>query len=227
LIKPIPDLSKASISKSQGLLIERGAKVMKPSDRNALEFALQIHEKFPLSPAEKNKNEIVALALSGPEGEPLLKEAMALGADRAVMLADPLFREGDATTAAMSLAHACLKLEADLILAGEGQVGHRVAAEMKIPSVASAIKIESNPDGLKISVSVPPRQVELQRSIPLLVSILPGTNTPRIANAIKIMKASKKEILKWVPADIGLSSGEIGLDAAGMQTVRTFSAESG
>jgi len=225
LIKPIPDLSKAGISKSQGLLIERGPKVMKPSDRNALEFALQIQEKSSASPANKNKSEVVALALSGPEGEGLLKEAMALGAERAVILSDPSFLEGEATSIAISLAHACLNLDADLILAGEGQVGHRVAEEMKIASVASVLGIALDPNSLKVSVRTAPQPIDLERSSLTLISILPGSNTPRIANALKIMKASKKEILKWTPAQIGLRPEATGAAGAGMQTVRTFSFE--
>ena len=225
MIKPIPDLSKAGISKSQGLLIERGPKVMKPSDRNALEFALQIHEKSSASPANKNKSEVVALALSGPEGEGLLKEAMALGAERAVILSDPSFLEDEATSIAISLAHACLNLDADLILAGEGQVGHRVAEEMKIPSATAVLGIASDPNSLKVSMRIAPQPIDLERSSLILISILPGSNTPRIANALKIMKASKKEILKWTPAEIGLTPEATGAASAGMQTVRTFSFE--
>lgn len=198
---------------------------MKPSDRNAVEFALQIVEKSPSSITEKNKSEVAALVLSGPEGEGLLKEAMALGADRAVILSDPSFLIDEATSVATSLAWACRKLQADLVLTGEGQVGHRVAEEMKIPSIASVFRIESEPNGLKISAGTASQPMELQSPFPLLVSILPGSNTPRIANAIKIMKASKKEILKWGPAELGLPPGETGA-AAGMEAVRTFPAES-
>jgi len=231
LIKPIPDLSKASLSKSQGLLIERGPKVMKPSARNALEFALQLAEKSP-SATEKDKSDVVALSLSGPEGEGLLKEALALGADRAVILSDPSFLEGDETSVAAALAGACRKLGAALILCGEGQVGHRVAEALNIPSIASVVRIEADgtapdPGRLKISVRFPPGPIELQSAVPLLAAVLPGSNTPRIANAIKIMKAAKKEISRWTPDEIGLPSDETGAAAAGMQVVRTFSPESG
>jgi electron transfer flavoprotein beta subunit len=229
LIKPTPDLSKASISKSQGLLIERGAKVMKPSDRNAVEFALRLAEKLSPSEPEKNKSEVVALSLAGPEGEGLLKEAMALGADRAVILSDPSFLEGEGTSSAAALARACLKLGAELILCGEGQVGHRVAEEMKIPSIASVVQIEADgsaPDRLKLSSRTGSEPVTFQCSIPLLAAVSPGSNTPRIANAIKIMKAAKKEILKWKPDEIGLAPGETGAAAAGMQVLRTFAPDS-
>lgn len=231
MIKPVPDLSKASVSKSQGLLIERGAKVMKPSDRNALEFALQLAEKSP-SATEKNKSEVAALSLCGPEGEGLLKEALALGTDRAVILSDPSFPEGDETSIAAALAGACRKLGAELILCGEGQVGHRIAEALNIPSIASVVRIEADgaapdPCRLKISVRTTSDPVAFQSAVPLLAAVSPGSNTPRIANAIKIMKAAKKEILKWTPDEIGLPPDETGAAAAGMQVVRTFSPESG
>ena len=231
MIKPIPDLSKSSLSKSQGLLIERGAKVMKPSDRNAVEFALQLAEKSPSS-AEKSKSEVVALSLSGPEGEGLLKEAMALGADRAVVLSDPSFLGGEETSIASALAGACRKLGAELILCGEGQVGHRVAEALNIPSIASVVRIEADgtgsaPGRLKISSRITSEPIEIQCTPPLLAAVSPGSNTPRIATAIKIMKASKKEIIKWAPDEIGLPPGETGAAAAGMQVVRTFSPDSG
>lgn len=193
---------------------------MKPADRNALEFAIQIAES---GSAEKEKNEVVALSLAGPEGEGLLKEAMALGADRAAILSDPSFLQGEETAVSTFLAHACLKIGADLVLCGEGQVGHRVAEEMKIPSISSVFRIESDPTGLKIFSGSPQDPAEIFTRRPLLAGVLAGSNTPRIANAIKIMKASKKEVLKWTPADIDLPPGA---GVSGMEIVRTFSAES-
>jgi electron transfer flavoprotein beta subunit len=191
---------------------------MKPADRNALEFALQIHEKHA---SAGDKGEVVALTLSGTEGEGVLKEAMALGADRALILSDPSFLEGEETSVATALASACQKLGAELILSGEGQVGHRVAEEMKIPSIASVFRMESEPDSLNAFTEMASGPADLQGSLPLLISILPGSNSPRIANAIKIMKASKKEVLKWTPSDLGLPIAWTG-GAAGMQRVRTL-----
>ncbi|HLG22156.1 MAG TPA: electron transfer flavoprotein subunit beta/FixA family protein, partial [Candidatus Manganitrophaceae bacterium] len=195
--------------------IEKGPRIMKPADRNALEFALQL--------AEKEKGEVAVLTLAPPEQKGILKEALALGAERAVILSDPAFQEGDATSVAAALGRAVLKIKPDLVLCGEGQVGPRVAEIMKIGSVHSVAGVEA--DGGKaviVNAGGSSQSSRSRESLPVLISVLPGSNTPRIANALKIMKASKKEITRRLPAEIGVSLDEIGVAGAGLRIARTF-----
>ncbi|GEM_PF-3740687 len=164
--------------------------------------------------------------LASSDAEALLKETLALEADRAVALSDPSFFGGDATAAAIALAQAASKLKADLILCGEGTIGHRVAEALNIPSVDSMNGISFDPGGLKFHAKGNDGPVGIDVSFPLLASILPGSNTPRIANAMKIMKAAKKEITRWSPADLGLAPESVGSAVAGMERVRSFTPES-
>ena len=226
LVQPVPDLSKASVSKSQAALIEKGPRIMNPADRNALEFALQIKEKANQWNATGGKVEIAALMLAPSESEGILKETLALEADRAVALSDPSLLSGDATAAAIALGRAASKLRADLILCGEGPMGHRVAEEMKIPSVYSVAGILFDQGSLTFLANAEAGAVTVEVAVPLLASIVAGSNAPRIANAMKIMKAAKKEITRWTPADLELTPEQIGSTAAGMTRVRSFTPDS-
>lgn len=222
LIQPIPDLSKASVSKSQATLIEKGPRIMNPGDRNALEFALQIKEKATQWNAAAGKVDVITLMLGPAESEGILKETLALEADRAVSLSDPSLLGGDETAAAIALGSAAFKLKADLILCGEGTLGHRVAEEMKIPSVYSIGGISFDQGALRLLAGSGDGSPPIDVSPPLLASIVPGSNTPRIANAMKIMKAAKKEITRWTPADLDLTPEKVGAAAAGIDRVRSF-----
>lgn len=191
--------------------------MMNPSDRNALEWALRLKEK--------GENELVALSLCEPERESVLREALALGADRAVILSDPSFLGGDATSVSAALAQALRKVGPDVILAGEGQVGHRVAESMKIPSFDAVTAVEPAEGGAAILSAIEQEPIRIQSAFPVLLSVRSGSNTPRIANAIKIMKAAKKEIARWNPAEIDLKASEIGPAGSGMRTFRIYPSE--
>ena len=198
---------------------------MNPTDRNALEFALQIKENAARWNAAGGKVEITTIMLAPSESEGILKETLALEADRAVALSDPSFLGGDATAAAIALGKASSKLQADLIFCGEGPMGHRVAEEMKIPSAHSIVGISFDPGTLKLLARIDNASATIDVSPPLLASVVSGSNSPRIAHAIKIMKAAKKEILRWTPADLGLTP-EKGGSAGGLERVRSFAPDS-
>lgn len=199
---------------------------MNPADRNALEFALQIKEKAAEWKATGGPVEITTLMLAPPESEGILKETLALGADRAVILSDPSFLGGDGTAAASALGEAAAKLKADFVLCGEGALGHRVAEEMNLPSVPSISGISFDQGALKLLSKKQDGAERIDVAPPFLASVIAGSNTPRIANAIKIMKAAKKEIVRWLPADLDLTADQVGSGASGMERVRSFTPDS-
>ncbi len=199
---------------------------MNPADRNALEFALQIKEKAAQWNATGGPVEVTTLMLAPSESEPILKETLALEADRAVILCDPAFIEGDGTATALALGVAATKLKADLVLCGEGLVGHRVAEEMTFPSVYSISGISFDQGTLKLLSKKQDGAEAVDVVPPLLASVVPGSNTPRIANAIKIMKAAKKEVIRWTPADLLVAPDKVGSGASGMERVRSFTPDS-
>ena len=86
LLKPIPDLSNIKVSKGRGLCLRAESGIMNPADRNALEFALSVKDKMPF--------EITAI-LGDEKAGSLLKEAIAMGADKGALLEDAAFTDGD------------------------------------------------------------------------------------------------------------------------------------
>jgi electron transfer flavoprotein alpha/beta subunit len=178
LIQPTPDLSQISVSKSQEKVFEKAPRRMNPSDRIALEAALLLQDK--------NQLEVTTLCLAGAEGEKILREALALGAKKGVLLSDGRLGAADPFVIARVLAAALRKLGAALIFAGPGQVGPRVAEEMK-----AGLLIDVNP---------------VDPPLPPAVRVVSGGFSPRMANPIKIMKAAKAEIIRWDLAALGLDA---------------------
>lgn len=197
---------------------------MKPADRNALELALQIFDKAKGAAAPPT-----VISLASTEAEPILKEAIALGAERAILVSDGAFPGGDETVVAALLARVVSQLNPDLVLCGGGQVGLRLAEALQIRSIDQVVGVQKDEALLSVTRKTLSDVETVSASSPILLSVVPGCNVPRIANALKIMKAAKKEIVHWTATQIGVGS-EAGADelkadllVPGLETVRLFS----
>ena len=119
--------------------------VISPYDENALEAALQVKDQAG------GKLTVVSLATRPAEGVVRdLKQALAMGADEAILLDDPAFQGGDSWSTAYTLAMAIMKIaEYDLVLCGlqaadwdAGQVGLGIAEILGLPSASYVTKVE-------------------------------------------------------------------------------------
>ena len=143
LIKPSPDIEKVRFDTVRGVVDRSSAPLeINPFDLNALEAAVQIKEKLG--------GEITAISMAPPMAEPVLKDAIARGADRAILLTDKRFAGADTLATSYTLASAIKKLgKFDLIICGEktvdgdtAQVGPEVAEHLGIPHVAYVSRIK-------------------------------------------------------------------------------------
>lgn len=89
LLKPVIDFSNSRVSRSQSRIIENGQRIMNMSDRNALEIALSIKDKI-------KETTIHAISMGGQDALSILREVLAVGADKAYHLSDSAFDGGDA-----------------------------------------------------------------------------------------------------------------------------------
>ncbi|GAI33506.1 unnamed protein product, partial [marine sediment metagenome] len=85
--------------------------IINPEDKNALEAALSLKEKY--------EGEVIVISMGPPQADEALREALAMGADRAILLTDRAFAGADTMATAYSLGSAVKKIgEYDLILCG-------------------------------------------------------------------------------------------------------------
>ena len=182
--------------------------IINPYDEFALEEAIRIKSALPDS-------EITVFSL-GPESvEEALKRALAMGADHAIHISDPLFNGLDSSFTAKILAKAIQKYSFDLVLCGRqavdddmAQVGPALAVLLEIPFITIVTKIQFSENFQTADIT---RQVEggseirKNRSLPFLVTCQKGLNEPRLPSLKGIMAAKKKEIQKISASDLELN----------------------
>jgi len=180
---------------------------------NALETALQFKEKFG-GPETK----ISALVFAPALQPKTLKQALAMKADAAVLVANDGASNPDPLAVAQVLAGAIRKLgEYDLVMVGResgdwgaGQTGGLLAEELGVPSISFVDQIEKNGDGLTIKRQTDNGWERLEARTPLVVTVTNNDqNVPRIPKTRDIMMSARQPITKWALEDVGVNAAEV------------------
>ncbi len=215
-IKQVPDTNLAIKVAPDGKDIEREgvAYVMNPYDEYALEEALRTKEKFG--------GAVTAISAGGERAVEVLRLAVAMGADEAILISDPAFAGSDILATARILAAAISNTKCDIIFAGKqavdddcAAVGPMIAELLKVPCASVVVKLEISEDGKTAiaheEIEGATRVVELQ--LPAVITAQKGLNTPRYASLPGIMKAKKKEIIRLDNAKLDLDINAVGSQA--------------
>jgi len=181
--------------------------IMNPYDEFAVEEALRIKEK--------TAGEVTVVTVAGPEGQDALRQALAMGADKAVLV-DPGMDEIDEFTTASILAKAISEIEYDVLLGGfraiddgSAQVAGRVAEILGIPVVNVITKLEIA-DGKAVANSeIEGGSQTVEVALPAMFTAQKGLNEPRYPSMKGIMQAKKKPMDKKVLGDLGLDAGQV------------------
>ncbi|MGA9388673.1 MAG: electron transfer flavoprotein subunit beta/FixA family protein [Candidatus Bathyarchaeia archaeon] len=183
---------------------------MSDFDKNALEEATKIKEKL-------GDTEIFTVTVGSEDAKAVLREALAMGADKAFFVNDPDFKDIDTSGTAYILAEATKKIgEYSLILCGEtsldsfsGLVGSRLAELLNLPQMTSVRKITVDDATITAERTLEDAIETVKAKMPALVSVTREINQPRIPSLMMIMKASKKEIVTWTASDLKLDRDKI------------------
>jgi electron transfer flavoprotein beta subunit len=182
--------------------------VISPYDEFAIEEALRIKEA--------KGGEVVLLSLGPDRVLTALRNGLAMGADSAVHLKDPLFDATDALGTAKALAAALKTVGADLILMGQQGVGgdHSqtpglVAETLDLPQVTMAVKVEVEDGKARVGREIEGGREVWETSLPAVISAQKGLNEPRYASLKGIMAAKKKPVEVRDAAALGLSAAEL------------------
>ncbi|WP_027364241.1 electron transfer flavoprotein subunit beta/FixA family protein [Desulfotruncus alcoholivorax] len=208
LVKQTFDTEAKIILDVNGKISSSGVSlIMNPYDEFAVEEGLRIKEK--------EGGEVTVISVGGQQAQDALRQALAMGADKAVLV-DQGEAELDEYATATILAKAISDLEYDLILGGfraiddgSAQVAGRVAEILNIPvvNVVTGLEIEGGK-------AVATRETEsgsevLEVPLPAVITAQKGLNEPRYPSMKGIMKAKKKPMDKKTLADLGLDDGKI------------------
>jgi electron transfer flavoprotein beta subunit len=180
-------------------------------DKNALEEAVRLKEKA-------GSGKVTALALGSVKLKDTIKDALAAGADEAVILIDPLFNNLDARGKAKVLATAIRKIgKFDVLMVSEGstdnysgQVGPRLAELLDIPALTYVKQLEFTSGKMKATRNMEESFEVVESALPALVAVTSGINEPRIPSLMQILKAARKPLQEWNTAALGLNSADLG-----------------
>jgi electron transfer flavoprotein beta subunit len=203
--------------------------VTNENDSYALEEGLKL--------AEKTGGEVVVFSLGPERVKDALLKALAVGAARAVHLADAAFGGGDALATGRALAAAIRREAFDLVLTGSqsddlrfGGTGSIIAGHLGWPHVwlVMGVELEEGNRSAKVTREMESGINELSRvQLPAVLEIQAGINHPRYASLKGIMAAKKKEIARLVPADLGLDAAQVGAAGSRLEVVSVSFPESG
>lgn len=200
--------TEEKITIKDGQINEEGVEfIINPYDEYAVEEAIKLKEQFG--------GEVTVITVGPDRAESALRTALAMGADKAVLINDEsLF--GDEYTTAKVLAAAVKRNGFDIVLCGNvavddgaGQGGPRLAELLGIPQITTITKLEI--DGDKVTAE---RDVEgdveiIETKLPVLVTAQQGLNEPRYPSLPGIMKAKKKPLERLTAADLGINPEEV------------------
>ncbi|MCR5106857.1 MAG: electron transfer flavoprotein subunit beta/FixA family protein [Lachnospiraceae bacterium] len=211
-IKQVPD-TKGGVKFNPDGTLDRAAMlaIMNPDDKAGLEAALRLKDKY--------NAEVTVLTMGLPKATDVLREALAMGADKAVLITDRVLGGADTWATSSTIAAGIRNLEYDLIITGRqaidgdtAQVGPQIAEHLGIPVISYAQDIKIEGDKVVVQRQYDDRYHILEAKMPCLITALSELNDPRYMTPGGIFDAVKAEITTWGRADLkDLDDANIGL----------------
>ncbi len=211
-IKQVPDSAQIRVHPVTNTIMRQGVPtIINPYDLFALEAALRLRDE--------HGGEVTVLTMGPPMAEDSLRKALTFGADRAVLLTDRFFADSDTLATSYALAAAIEKIgevfgKPEIVFTGKqtidgdtAQVGPGIAKRQNLLQLTYVSKIaELDLAGGKIKVE---RRAEggiqvLETKLPVLITMLEGTNDMRRGSMVDALRAARAGIVTWSAKDAGI-----------------------
>jgi electron transfer flavoprotein beta subunit len=209
-VKQVPEGTSLRLDPSTKRLDRSGEGTLNHFDTNAVEEALRVKDA-------SGDAEVVVLTLGPAKAADALRKALAMGADRAVIVADDAAAGSDLVATSRALGAALAREEADLVLFGQqasdsdgAVLWAAVADRLRRPLVSQAAELSIADGTLRVK-----RQTEfgydiIEAPLPAVVAVSDAINEPRYPSLKGIMGAKKKPQETLALADVGVDAGATG-----------------
>lgn len=223
-IKQVPDTTEIKLDPVKGTLIRDGVpSIMNPDDKAGLEEALRLKDQYGAH--------VTVITMGPPQAEAILREAYAMGVDRAILLTDRKFGGADTLATSNTIAAALRNIEADLIIAGRqaidgdtAQVGPQIAEHLGLPQVSYVKNMQYNKEDnlLTIERAVEDGYYLVNVQLPALITVLSEANQPRYMRVKGIVEAFDKPVETWNFDSITVDPAVIGLAGSPTKVKKSF-----
>lgn len=224
-VKQVPDTNEVRIDPKTGTLIREGVpSIINPEDRTALEEALRWKDELG--------GKVTVLSMGPKQAEDALREALAMGADEAILVSDRAFAGSDTLATSYTLAKAIEKIGTfDLIFCGRqaidgdtAQTGPEIAEHLGIPQISYVKELQVSGSKLEAKRALEEGYAVVEAALPVLLTVVSELNVPRYPSVKGIIDAfRKKSITVWNVADLPVEKSKLGLEGSPTQVVKTFS----
>ncbi len=213
-VRQVPEVADAELE-----IDKEGTEILKEDlvmdinewDNYAVEEAVRIKEA--------HGGKVTVVTLGDEDCEDVLRTALAMGAEEAILINEEGFELSDAAGIAQGLYRAIRDLPFDLLLTGAqcsddgwAQVGLILAEYLGLPYASLVVGIEISEGKMIVQRELESNTVEkVEIPIPAALTIQTGINNPRYVSIMGIQKVRKTEIKETNSGELGLSEEEIGL----------------
>ena len=213
-VKQIPDpATPYQLDPTTHFVIRPDEQVLDDTDRYGIEVALQL--------AAATDGTVVLVSM-GPAGNLQgIRQALAMGADKAVVVSDPALRGSGALVTARVLAAAIARESVDLVIAGtestEGYAGivpQQIAEILGLPALTFARKVEHQAGTIRVERQTGSGYDVVSTPLPALISVTSGAVEPRYPTFKGIMQAKQKPVEQPTCADLGFDPASVGIDGS-------------
>ncbi len=216
-IKQVPD-TKGGVKFNPDGTLDRGAMlaIMNPDDKAGLEAALRLKDQYGA--------EVTVLTMGLPKATDVLMEAVAMGADKGILVTDRVLGGADTWATSTTIAGALRNLDYDLIITGRqaidgdtAQVGPQIAEHLSLPviSYAQEITVDEAKKTVTVKRQYDDRYHMVEAKMPCLITALSELNEPRYMTPGGIFDAVKAEYTVWSRADLkDVDDSNLGLNGS-------------
>ena len=192
-ISQVPDTTTKVQVASDGISIDRtGVKfILNPYDEFALEEGLQLREKFG--------GTVTALTVGGETSKEILRTALAMGADKAILIKDE--HKNDSYSVAFQISEIAKTMNPDVLMLGRQSIDYDSFAMapmlgelLGLPSISMVSSLTIDGNLIKAERDIEGGKEVLESSLPCVISAQKGLNNPRYPKLPDIMKAKSKPI---------------------------------
>jgi electron transfer flavoprotein beta subunit len=223
-LKQVPGTTQVKIDPQTNTLIRQGvASILNPFDAYALEEGVRLKERY--------SGKVTVITMGPSQAIDMLREAISVGADQAILLSDREFAGSDTLATSYTLAQAVKKVgEYDLVLCGRqtldgdtGQVGPEISQMLGLPFIAYVSKVEEAANGiLRVQRMVDDGHEVVETALPAVITVTKEINVPRLPSLRGMAKSKSAQIPTWTANDIAAQKNSVGRVGSATVVVKTF-----